>query len=135
MSRRKFTKQFKEAAVKKLAQRSSLGEVARTSGVSVNVLNRWRQEFRNYGGKAFSGYGKRREPIKPRSHNIVFRLTEEEFDRLKAASLEVGSRSVSDFVRSQVLAATGEPSLVQLDKKLDELCDAVRQITRGLAKK
>jgi transposase-like protein len=135
MSRRKFTKKFKEAAIKRLAQGSSLAEVARACGVSANVLNRWRQELRNFGGKAFSGYGKRRIPIRPRSHNIVFRLTEEEFDRLKAATSKVGSRSVSDFVRSQVLRATGEPSLVQVDKKLDELCVAVHQITHRLAKK
>jgi hypothetical protein len=97
-------------------------------------LNRWQQELRHHGGKAFSGYGKSRAPIKPRTQNIIFRLTEDEFNEVKAASSAVGSRSLSDFVRSQVLGAIGEPSPVQVDKKLGELSLALQQIMQIITK-
>jgi transposase-like protein len=134
MPRRKFTKKFKEAALRRLDQGMSMAEVARACDVSSNVLNRWRHELRNFGDKAFSGYGKSRDPIRPGSHNIVFRLTEDEFKQMKAASSAVGSRNLSDFVRSQVLRATSEPSLEQVDKKLNELSISVKQIRQMLAK-
>jgi transposase len=58
LSRRKFTKEFKEAAVKRLGLGASLAEVARACEVNPNVLHRWRRELREYGAKAFSGNGK-----------------------------------------------------------------------------
>lgn len=135
MSRRKFTKKFKQAALKRLDQGMAMAEVARACDVSSNVLNRWRHELRNFGGKAFSGHGKSRDPIRPRSHNIVFRLTEDEFNQMKAASSAVGSRNLSDFVRAQVLRATSEPSLEQVDKRLNELCISVKEIKQMLTKR
>lgn len=111
-----------------------MAEVARSCKVSANVLNRWRHELHNLGPKAFSGYGKGRDSLKARSHNIVFRLTEEEFKQLKTASSAKGSRSLSDFVRTQALRASGELSLVKVDKKLDELNRAVRQILQIVSK-
>ena len=60
MSRRKFTKDFKEAAVRRLELGASLAEVARACEVNPNVLHRWRRELRNYGTKAFAGNGQRR---------------------------------------------------------------------------
>jgi transposase len=60
LSRRKFTKEFKEAAVRRLELGASLAEVARACEVNPNVLHRWKRELRNYGGKAFSGKGQRR---------------------------------------------------------------------------
>ena len=59
-SRRKFTKEFKEEAVRRLELGASLAEVARACEVSPNVLHRWRRELRDYGAKAFAGYGQRR---------------------------------------------------------------------------
>ncbi len=59
-SRRKFTKEFKEAAVRRLELGASLAEVARACEVSPNVLHRWRRELRELGGKAFPGEGQRR---------------------------------------------------------------------------
>ena len=59
LSRRKFTKQFKEA-IRRLALGASLAEVARACEVNPNVLHRWRRELREYGGKAFVGDGQRR---------------------------------------------------------------------------
>ena len=135
MSRRKFTKKFKKAAVKLLEAGSSAREVARSCEVSANVLNRWRHELRNLGSGAFSGHGTGRDSIRPRSHNIVFRLTTDEFNQMKAASVAARSRSVSDFVRSQVLRAAGEPSLARVEKKLDELSASVKVIRQALKKK
>ena len=58
--RRKFTKEFKEAAVRRLGLGASLGEVARACEVNPNVLHRWRRELQDYGTKAFAGNGQRR---------------------------------------------------------------------------
>ena len=46
LSRRTFTKEFKVAAVRRLEQGVSIGEVARVLEVNANVLHRWRREFR-----------------------------------------------------------------------------------------
>jgi putative transposase len=54
MSRRQFTQEFKLAAVRRLEQGVSIGEVARGLEVKPNVLHRWRREFRQGPGNAFS---------------------------------------------------------------------------------
>jgi transposase len=58
--RRKFTTEFKEAAVRRLGLGPSLAEVARACEVNPNVLHRWRRELQDYGTKAFAGNGQRR---------------------------------------------------------------------------
>src|ERR1700683_5820620 len=58
--RRKFTKEFKEAAVRRLGLGASVAEVARACEVNPNGLPRWRQELQDYGTKAFAGSGQRR---------------------------------------------------------------------------
>lgn len=60
LSRRTFTKEFKEAAVRRLELGASIAEVARACEVNPNVLHRWRRELRDHGAKAFSGNGKSR---------------------------------------------------------------------------
>lgn len=60
LSRRPFTKEFKLAAVQRLEQGGTLGEVARALEVKPNVLHRWRREFRQGPGNAFPGLGQRR---------------------------------------------------------------------------
>ena len=60
LSSRMFTKEFKLAAVQRLEQGSSIGEVARALEVNPNVLHRWRREFRQGPGNAFPGQGKQR---------------------------------------------------------------------------
>ena len=60
LSRRMFTKEFKRAAVQRLEQGVSLGEVARALEVNPNVLHRWRREIRQGPGNAFPGNGKQR---------------------------------------------------------------------------
>ena len=60
LSRRVFTKEFKLAAVRRLEQGISMGEVARALEVNANVLHRWRREFRQGPGNVFPGNGKQR---------------------------------------------------------------------------
>ena len=64
LSRRKFTKEFKEAAVRRLELGASIGEVARACEVNPNVLHRWQRELREYGGRRSPATEKRgrREP-------------------------------------------------------------------------
>src|SRR5580658_11382007 len=60
LSRRIFTKEFKLAAVQRLEQGVSIGEVARALEVNANVLHRWRREIRQRPGNVFPGNGKQR---------------------------------------------------------------------------
>ena len=57
MSRRKFTKEFREEAVRRLELGASVAEVARACEVNPNVLYRWRRELRDYGVKALLATG------------------------------------------------------------------------------
>ena len=60
LSRRMFTKEFKLAAIQRLEQGVSMGEVARALEVNPNVLHRWRRELRQGPGNVFPGNGKQR---------------------------------------------------------------------------
>jgi len=57
LARRMFTKEFKLAAVQRLEQGVSLGEVPRALEVNSNVLHRWRREIRQGPGNGFQGMG------------------------------------------------------------------------------
>jgi transposase len=84
LSRRKFTKEVKLAAVQRLETGSSIAEVARAFEVNPNLLHRWRKEFRHGPRNAFPGMGKRR------------------WDETKVAQLErkVGQQAVEiDFLK------------------------------------
>ena len=59
-SRRKFSKDFKQAAVTRLNGGQSVAEVARALEVHPSDLHRWRRELQDYGACAFSGGGKKR---------------------------------------------------------------------------
>jgi len=60
LSRRTFTKELKEGAVRRLELGASVAEVARACEVNPHVLYRWRRELRKYAAKAFPGEGHRR---------------------------------------------------------------------------
>jgi transposase len=60
VSRRKFSKEVKLAALQRLDGGASIAEVARAFDVNPNLLHRWRKEFRQGPGNAFPGLGKRR---------------------------------------------------------------------------
>lgn len=59
-TRRNFSKEFKEAAVRRLNLGGSIAEVARACEVDPNVLHRWKRELRDLGTKAFTGNGRKR---------------------------------------------------------------------------
>ena len=59
-TRRKFTKEFKQAAVRRLESGQSIAEVARALEVHPSDLQRWRRELREHGERAFAGAGKKR---------------------------------------------------------------------------
>ena len=60
ISRRKFSKEFKQTAVRQMAGGKSAAEVARALEVHPGDLYRWRREVEEHGGEAFSGVGRRR---------------------------------------------------------------------------
>ena len=60
LSRRKFTREMKLAALQRLDAGASAAEVARAFEIDPNLLHRWRKEFRQGPNNAFPGLGKRR---------------------------------------------------------------------------
>ena len=60
LERKQFTRELKLAAVRRLEQGVSRAEVARALEVNLNVLDRWRREFRQGAGNVFPGNGKQR---------------------------------------------------------------------------
>jgi transposase len=110
LSRRKFTKEMKLAAVQQLETGSSAAEVARAFEINANVLHRWRKEFRHGPNNAFPGVGKRR------------------WDEAKVAQLErkVGQQALEiDFLKGclqrieeqrMLQALTGKPQLTSTSR-------------------
>lgn len=60
LSRRKFTREFKVAALRRWEAGASLAEVARACEIRPALLHRWRKDFRQAPEQAFPGLGKRR---------------------------------------------------------------------------
>ena len=66
---------------------------------------------------------------KPRNRLLIFRLTQEEYATLQAASSEKGARSLSEFARSQLFGSLDAPAL---DRQLGELRTTVTRIAQML---
>jgi transposase len=62
LSRRKFTREFKVEAVRRLEMGVPVAELARALEVNPNVLHRWRREQQQGPGNSFPGNGRRRWP-------------------------------------------------------------------------
>jgi transposase-like protein len=60
MSRRKFSKEVKLEAVRRLESGESSAVIARSLEIHRSDLHRWRRELREHGENAFSGVGKKR---------------------------------------------------------------------------
>jgi transposase len=60
LSRRKFTKEFKIAALRQLDSGVSIAAVARSCEINPGLLHRWRRDFQQSPGHAFAGLGKKR---------------------------------------------------------------------------
>lgn len=88
---------------------------------------------------------------KPRTRLVNFRVTDEEFERLKAACDSVGARCLSDFARSLMLGngdrasapAADDNKLISFHRRLEvlerdmtrvaaELADTQAQLSRQL---
>jgi len=65
----------------------------------------------------------------PRNRVLIFRLTQGEYDALRAASFERGARSLSDFARGKLLGSLESPTL---DAQIGELQTAVTRIAQLL---
>lgn len=74
LTRRKFTKEFKLAAVRRLEMGGSVAEVARACEVNPNVLHRWRKEFRDGVETAFPGLGRQRQSEENRIAELEQRI-------------------------------------------------------------
>jgi hypothetical protein len=79
--------------------------------------------------------------FKPRNRLVNFRLSEEEFEKLKACCPMHGARSISDFARSSVLERLERPPQApveptgrtnHLDHKVTELETRVEQLVNLL---
>ena len=73
--------------------------------------------------------------MKPRNRVVVFRLTQEEYERLKETSASRGARNLSDFTRSELLESHPDSlrEVVQdrftyLEQKLRELESLLRHL-------
>ena len=129
--RRKFTREFKEAAVRRLERGDPIPEVCRFCRVSANTLHRWRKEFRDYGAQAFSGYGKSRLPAEP-AQVIVVRLTREEHQRFKAACSRSRAHSLSEFARAHLRRPPPELSASEFLERLNRLVAGVLRLVSAV---
>lgn len=77
--------------------------------------------------------------LNPRNRLVNFRLSEVEFEKLKAACARQGARSLSEFARTSVLRSLDEPRefapapyprLSSVDQKVAELEIRLEQIVR-----
>ncbi len=94
---RRFTKEFREAAVRRVEQGTPLKEVARSCRIHPVLLRQWRDKLRTLGDRAFPNR-KRRDKV------VLILLTEEEHKCLKVLAKADRSRSLSDFARSRLLS-------------------------------
>jgi transposase len=60
LSRRRFTKEFKIAALRQLDSGVSIAAVARSCEINASLLHRWRRDFQQAPEHAFPGLGKKR---------------------------------------------------------------------------
>jgi transposase-like protein len=107
----RFTKEIKEAAVKRVEEGTPLKEVARDCRVDPTELRRWRAAVRTLGPGAFDGHRKPRRKAEPKPRFVIFRLNDDEFHQLKAMAKAAGVRSLAGFVRRRLLAETARPSV------------------------
>ncbi|MBI3681357.1 MAG: hypothetical protein HY235_13310 [Acidobacteria bacterium] len=78
--------------------------------------------------------------FKPRNRLVNFRLSEEEFEKLRASCSLYGARSLSDFARAAVMRSVAngspgemeepEPKLTHIDRKVNDLESRVGELVR-----
>ena len=102
LSRRKFTKEFKLAAVRRLEMGAGIAEVARACEIDPNVLHRWRREFREGVETAFPGLGKRRASEESRLGELERKIGQQtlEIDFLKRVLQRVEEERMLQAIRA-----------------------------------
>jgi hypothetical protein len=70
--------------------------------------------------------------LKRRDRLVIFRLTEDEFEGLKAACEERGAASLSAFARAELLNSLRGDRLTEVHRQLSTLQSSVRRMTRIL---
>jgi transposase-like protein len=111
---RRFTKEIKQAAVKRVEAGTPAKEVARAYRVDPTELRRWRTAWLTLGPEAFDGVTKPTPKAKskptPRAEHkprlVTFRLNEDEHNRFKAMARAAGASSLTDFARCRLLDGT-----------------------------
>ncbi len=95
--RKRYTKQFKEEAVRLASQEGvSLTQVAQDLGVDASMLRRWRKEANVDGPKAFRGQGVARDEELARLKRELGRVKRER-DFLKDAAAYFAKESKRGF--------------------------------------
>jgi transposase-like protein len=131
LPRRKFTREFKESAIRRVELGATAVDAACACGVSPKLLRRWRRELGDYGSRAFPGCGNRRAMAARKSQTVIFRLTDDEYRRLQSVWPGSAARSLPDYARGQVLQEPAETSLAFIDQKLDRLTLQIRRLVVG----
>lgn len=70
--------------------------------------------------------------IKPRNRTLIFRLTQDEYASMQAASSEKGARSLSEFARERLLGSLGAPFDEQMTQQITGLRSTVDRIAQML---
>jgi transposase len=95
--RRRFTKQFKEEAIRLVRQEGvSLTQVAQGLGIGANMLRRWWKEVERQGPKTFCGQGVARDEELARLKRELGRIKRER-DFLRDAAAYFAKESKCDF--------------------------------------
>lgn len=75
--------------------------------------------------------------LKRRTRAVIFRLTDDEYEALKAACLESGARTVSDFARGELLRSV-EREQRKVTERLAQIESGVHRLEEliaGIARK
>ena len=70
--------------------------------------------------------------LKRRNRIVVFRLSQDEYDGLRAACAERGAPSISSFARSELLTALNRDRLSAVHQQLSTLESSVQRMTKIL---
>ena len=70
---------------------------------------------------------------KIRTRLVNFRVTDEEFDRLKTASDRQGARCLSDFARSILFGGSDRDRLLSLDQRVTAVERSMAHLAKALS--
>ena len=95
--RRRYTKQFKEEAIRLVGQEGvSLAQVGQDLGINAEMLRRWRKEASKEGSQVFRGYGVARDEELARLKRELGRVKRER-DFLRDAAAYFAKESKRGF--------------------------------------